>query len=82
MSEQIDKAISFRSMANKIDLNTSSGFAGAFVIVPPDGDPQDLLLLDSNANPAIFWSTLKTRVEIALAELDAQERQTGYGGRR
>jgi hypothetical protein len=82
-----DHAAPFRRVADKIDTNRTNGFAGAFVIVPPVGEPQDMLLLDSreNANPVIFWSTLKTRVDIALAELDEAERRGGFnpgGGRR
>ena len=83
----LDHAAPFRRVADKIDINRANGFAGAFVIVPPVGEPQDMLLLDSqeSANPVIFWSTLKTRVDIALAELDEAERRGGFnpgGGRR
>jgi hypothetical protein len=72
----------FAKMAAKIKDNENNGFAGAFVIVPPEGAAQDMLMLDSSANPSIFWSTLKVRVEIALAELDAEQRQGGMGGFR
>lgn len=77
-----DQSEPFRRVAEKIEINKDNGFAGAFVIVPPEGEPQDMLLLDSSASPVIFWSTLKTRVDIALAELDEAERRGGFGGRR
>lgn len=77
--EPKDHAAPFRRVADKVETNRDNGFAGAFVIVPPDGEPQDLLLLDGNASPIIFWSTLKTRVDIALAELEQNERQGPFG---
>jgi hypothetical protein len=55
------------------------------VVVAPDGTVHDLLILDSNATPAIFYSTLQTRVQIALAEIEDQQRGGplgGFGGRR
>lgn len=67
----------FLSMARKIVANTGNGFAGAFVIVPPAGSPRDMLVLDSTANPVMFWSSLKAMVDIAMAELDAEDRQSG-----
>lgn len=80
-----DHAAPFRRVADKIDLNISNGFGGAFVVVAPDGSVHDLLILDSNATPAIFYSTLQTRVQIALAEIEDQQRSGplgGFGGRR
>ena len=80
-----DHAAPFRRTADKIDLNVMNGFGGAFVIVAPDGTTHDLLILDSSATPAIFYSTLQTRVQIALAEIEDQQRAGplgGFGGRR
>jgi hypothetical protein len=82
-------ATKFREMADRIDHNVDSRFAGAVVIIPPTaeqggygGDPIEILMLDPSGNPAQFWSTLKTRVEITLAELQERERaQTGFGRR-
>lgn len=71
---EADYAAPFRRVADKIDLNRDNGFGGAFVIVPPEGAPQDMLLLDNAQNPAMFWSLLKTRAEIALVEIEAHER--------
>lgn len=67
----------FTRMAQKIVDNLSNGFAGAFVIVAPDGSHHDLLVLDSHASPSLFWSAVKVRVDIALAELDDVERRGG-----
>ncbi len=76
---QPDHAAPFRDLADKIELNRDNGFAGAFVITPPDGDTQVMLLLDNAGNSAVFWSILKTRADIALAEIDEANR-TGRGG--
>ena len=75
----VDHATPFRRLADKIDLNRDGGFAGAFVIMPPDGEVQELLVLDNAGNPAVFWSIVQTRAQIALAEIDEANR-TGRGG--
>ena len=75
----------FRTMAAAIDHNANSTFGGAAVIIPPDnsGSPIELLMLDAQANPAQFWSTIKSRIDIILAELDEKQRNlTGFGQRR
>lgn len=82
--EPKDNAAAFRLVADKIDLNKTNGFGGAFVIVTPDGVVMDLLLLDNSQNPAMFLGLVKTRAEIALAEMEADSRQDnmGFGRRR
>lgn len=72
----------FRQMAERIDHNAASRFAGAVVIVPPTaeqgghgGEPIEILMLDPTGNPAQFWGTLKTRVDTMLAELQQREQQ-------
>lgn len=85
MSEASDKrSAAFRAMAARIDLNAETGFGGACVIIPPGGDAHDMLILDTAESPVIFWATLKSRVDIALAEIDQAERSgmSGFGGRR
>lgn len=75
----------FREMADRIERNNSSDFGGAIVITPPGGvgGNIELLMLDAGGNPAQFWSTVKTRIELILAELSDQQRTAqGYGGRR
>jgi hypothetical protein len=83
MSDGADHASAFRRMADKIDTNRENGFAGAFVIVAPDGSAHSALLLDDAADAAMFWSTIKTRVDIAIGEIEANERQgaSPYGRR-
>ena len=71
-----------RSMADRLDHNADASFGGAFVIIPPEGEVQDMLILDRSASPAIFWASLQTRVQIALQEINEAERQGGFAGRR
>jgi hypothetical protein len=70
-----DYAAPFRSIADKIELNAENDFGGAFVIMAPGADPQELLLLDNSQNPAIFWSLVQTRAQIALAQIEDAERK-------
>jgi hypothetical protein len=81
-----DHAAPFRAMAGKIDTNRDNGFAGAFVIVDPGGKVWATLMIDEAANEASFWSIVKTKSEIALAELEANQQAQaggfGFGGGR
>ena len=75
----------FRSMADAIERNEGASFGGAFVIIPPQdgGDPIETLILDNKQDPAQFWSMLKTKADIMLAELDqAQRNVAAFGGGR
>ena len=78
----VDHAGAFDRMAARVRLNAEQGFGGAFVVVQPDGVAQEMLLLDNAQNPAIFWSLIKTRAEIAIAEIEDAQRQGGGFGRR
>lgn len=74
----------FRTMADRIVHNTGADFGGAAVIIPPSnaGEPIELLILDLKADPAQFWSTIKTRIEIKLSELDQMQRKQASFGMR
>ena len=77
-----DPSSFFKEMAQAIEHNRNQGFGGAVVIVPPTGggDNIELLILDSKADIAQFWSTIKTRIDIRLADLD-QKARGPFGGR-
>ncbi len=79
-----EQAKRFHAMADNIDHNGGSNFGGACVIIPPEngGEPIELLILDLKADPAQFWATIKTRIEIKLAELDELRRNNQAFGRR
>lgn len=69
----------FRKMASRIDANEDADFCGAFVIVPPnqtgEGDQQaEVLLLNNRKDAAMFWSLVRGRAEVAIAELAQNER--------
>lgn len=74
----------FTAMAISIVHNAGNNFGGACVIIPPanGGEPIELLILDLKADPAQFWATIKTRIEIKLAELDELRRNNQAFGRR
>jgi hypothetical protein len=63
-----------REMAERIDRNADGSFGGAFVLLPPGGEPVKTLLIDSGKDPAQFWGTLKTKCEMALAGLEELQR--------
>ncbi len=73
----------FTKMAERIALNEGATFGGACVIVPPgDTTPIEMYVLDSAQDPGQFWSTLKTRIEMAILEIDTKKRmEAGYGRR-
>lgn len=77
-------ATPFLAMADRIEMNRDQPFAGAVVIVPPDGAKTIELLLLTEADQAMFWSMIKTKAEIRMQELANEEAQrtTGWGMRR
>lgn len=84
--EPPDHAAPFREQADRIDLNRGPKFAGAFVIVAPNGEIESTLLLDDKPNAAAFWSLVQTKAAIAIAEAEADQRNGaagfGFGGPR
>ncbi len=71
----------FADMAIRIAHNASQSFGGAVVIVPPAGaEPIEILMLDPHADLAMFWGTIRTKIDIALANAEAEKRrQSGFG---
>lgn len=79
-----DNSEPFTKMAERISHNVGSTFGGAVVIIPPgnNGDPIELLMLDAQGDPAQFWSTILTRIQVTIQKLQDQERiAQGYGRR-
>ena len=75
--QQTDRAAPFREMADRISSNASTDFAGAFTIVPPEGDPVVLLMLSAKMEPSIFWGQLKVMAEMAIRDIEQADRR-GY----
>ena len=79
-----DPAKRFSAMAERIEhMGTRpalAGFGGAVVIVPPSpGEPIEILMLDPHADLAMFWGTIRTKIDIALANAEADKRrQAGF----
>jgi len=70
----------FSKMAKTIEMNADM-FGGAFVVVPPDGGGENLevLILDRSQDIANFWIMLKSKCDMEISKVDAQQRQqSGY----
>ncbi len=74
----------FLDMAARIERTNEAEFAGAAVIVSPDGDSITLLLVDPTKDTVQFLSTLKSRVETEVVKVmqKAQDQQPGGWQRR
>lgn len=66
---EADTAGFFRRMADRIDATNKGEFAGAVVVVPPGGNPIELLLVDPTRNPALLWATVKSLIDQRLGEI-------------
>lgn len=73
----------FRDMADDVERNSTVGFGGALVIIPPEGggDPIKTLILDGSGDLALFWNSVITKAQIMLAQAEHQRRQQGGFGR-
>jgi hypothetical protein len=78
-----DPAKHFEDMAKRVTDNHNHPFGGAVVIVPPGTSPPiEMLMLDPNSDLAMFWSTIRTKIDILLASAEAEKRrQQGFGQR-
>jgi hypothetical protein len=74
------RAALFDQMAAQIRLNKDALFGGAFLMVPPDGDPFSSLMLNQD-QASIFWAAVQTLSTMALATLEQAQRQQGFGRR-
>ena len=69
-----DNSEPFTRMAERVRTNADAKFGGAVVIVPPAGDPIELLMLDAQGDQAQFWSTILTRIQVLMQNLQERER--------
>lgn len=72
------RAALFDQMAAQIRLNKDAKFGGAFLMVPPDGDPFSSLMLNQD-QPSIFWAAVQTLANMALGSLEKAQRPGGFG---
>jgi len=75
MSEGRDPAAAFSRMAERIAAMKPEEFAGAVVVMSPDGSSMEFLLADPGQSVANFWNMAKTRFEIAYAEIETRSRE-------
>jgi hypothetical protein len=62
-------------MAARIERNEASEFAGALLVVPPEGGEMiAILLVDPQRDMAHFWSTVAAKVTIAAREFEERAR--------
>lgn len=52
-------------------------FAGAFVIIPPSGEPISAMLTDPQKSGAAFWAMVQSKIEIAVEEFRGKHPQPG-----
>lgn len=66
----------FRDMADRIERNPASEFSGAFLIVPPDGDPIADFIVSPKPDGLAFWSLVGAKVQLAAGEYtEARQRE-------
>lgn len=69
----------FLDMAARIEKNDPAEFAGAIVVVPPEGDPIAFMIADPSADLVQFWATCETRIAVRKAEIvEASRNQQGW----
>lgn len=67
-------ARALRKLADEVEKNDPARFGGCYLIIPPTGEERDLLILNAKQDVSLFWASVKTTCEIALAEMQDQER--------
>lgn len=72
----------FRAMAHRIERNEFEEFAGAILIVPPDGKPIEVMVADPSKDAESFWAVAISKVQIAEAEYRSNKTNSGQGFRR
>lgn len=74
----------FREMAERIERNPEAEFAGAIVVVPPEGDPITIMLNDPKPDLEAFWGVAAGKIQVATQEFQQKhgQNQAGFGNRR
>lgn len=76
-----DFAAAFTRMAERIAAIEESDFNGALVLVAPDGTAIEMMMQGSR-DEVVFWSTAKSKVEIAATEFTNRGTESVFGGFR
>jgi len=73
-------ALVLRAMADDCERNDTDRFAGAFVIVPPEGEPMEFLFLNNKRDTAAFFTALGGQVKNAVDDIDQERKNTRARG--
>lgn len=68
-------------MADRIKHNEEYPFAGAAVLVDPEGNRIELLFLDEAKDTVQFWATVGSRVKNKIDEMADRQKARQFGGR-
>ena len=68
-AQSVKAAEMFGDMQRKVIENAENGFGGAVVIFGPDGNPVEWMMVNREADPALFWGTVQTQVNIRMQQL-------------
>lgn len=79
IDEAEKRAAAFEDMAAQIRINRAYKFGGAFLFIPPGvgTEPFSSLMLNQEQQ-GIFWAAVKTLADMALTELDKNQRTQGF----
>ncbi len=75
-------SVPFSDMAARIERNADIEFGGAMVLVPPEGDPIELFIIDPKKDLGHFLSAAMTKLEIALNAFKESQHNSNAFGRR
>ena len=69
-------------MADRLEKNADEPFAGAFVAVPPNGDPVEVLLISDNKETlGQFWGTVQANAGAVIRNQEEDSRRMrGFSG--
>ena len=78
MSKEI--ADRFRKMADRIEKNSEESFGGCIMIFPPgeNVEPVEILKLDTKPDASVFWGEVRSKADIAVAELADKARGMAF----
>lgn len=75
-------AAPFEDMSQRIRRNLEAEFAGAILIVAPDGEKIEVLLTDPSKDAEAFWAVANSKIQIATAKYQQDQQRLGGFGRR
>lgn len=70
-------ATRLRTLADRLEANADRPFGGFFMIVPPNGESDEGLILEGKPDDAMFFGLVKAKLEMAVAAMESLLRQQG-----